>query len=231
MSCCMLGDFFKGLFSNNNKKDLKQKIEIPKPEIIKNSVGIIIGHNASNQGAINYKGESEFSFNSRIASGLKEIINRTPDLNCKVYTRKSYLPFKEQIQDVAKSVEMDGCKFTIELHFNAGPIGSRGCEILAHSKNKEAIRIADAITDQIEYTYSINQRSTDGVKEVNEGDRGSENIIELEKHGVKIPLLIEPCFSHEYSDSKKIFENEDLYIKTLVKEIIYYSREIIKDKL
>lgn len=204
--------------------------EAPKP-VKKHILGIIVGHNSKARGAVNYKGETEFDFNSRIALRMKEIIDSSDSLfNATIYNRIPGAGYGNEIAELAKDIKEDACELTMELHFNSGPKGARGCEILVHTKNKLAIGIADAMTDQIEHIFGIFQRDQDGVREVAKGDRGAYNLIALEDVGVRVPLLMEPCFANEKTaESQKIFDQEDLYASTLANEMIIHAKGLYGD--
>jgi hypothetical protein len=206
------------------------KVEAAKP-VKKHIIGIIVGHNAKARGAVNYKGETEFDFNSRIALKMKKVIDESESLfTATIYNRVPGAGYGNEIAELAADIKKDACELTMELHFNSGPTGAKGCEILAHTKNKTAIHIADVITDKIEKVFGIKQRDVDGVREVAKGDRGAYNLIALEDVGVRVPLLVEPCFANEKTaESQKIFDQEDLYAKTLADEMILHAKGLYGD--
>lgn len=219
-------NFWNKLTSGSSKEvaTVGKPAEAPKKQDI---IGVIVGHNSKAQGAVNYKGETEFAFNTRVANKMKQIIDANPHFDCVIYNREPGSSFGDEIFELAQKIKKDQCLFTIELHFNSGPTGARGCEILVHTKNKLAVKIADAITDQIEYKFGIKQRDQDGVKELKKGDRGAYNITALEDAGVKVPLLVEPCFANvKTAESQKIFDDEDKYAELLATEMIIHAQKI-----
>jgi N-acetylmuramoyl-L-alanine amidase len=207
-------------------KPAEAKKEEVKP-VKQHVIGIVVGHNSKAQGAVNYKGETEFAFNSRVATKMKAIIDADPSFDGKIYNRTPGASYGNEIAELAADIKKDACEISIELHFNSGPKGAMGCEILAHAKNKLAIKIADKITDKLAATFGLKQRDQDGVKELNKGDRGAYNLIALEDVGVRAPILVEPCFANEKTaESQKIFDNEDLYAKTLAEEMILHAKGV-----
>ncbi len=222
-------NFWNKLTSGSSKEVVGKPAEVKPVAKKQDIIGIIVGHNSKAQGAVNYKGETEFAFNTRIANKMKDIIDANPDFDCVIYNREPGSSFGDEIYELAQKIKKDNCLFTMELHFNSGPTGARGCEILVHTKNMLAIRIADAITDQLEYKFGIRQRDQDGVKELKKGDRGAYNITALEDIGVMAALLVEPCFANvKTAESQKIFDNEDLYAKVLAEEMIIHAKKIYK---
>jgi len=231
MESWMANEFIK-FWNKLTSGSSKQVATVGKPAVVpkkQHIIGVIVGHNSKAQGAVNYKGETEFAFNTRIAKAMKSIIDANPDYDCVIYNREPGSSFGDEIFEMAQKVKKDSCLFTIELHFNSGPTGARGCEILVHTKNLMAIRIADAITDQIEYKFGIRQRDQDGVKELKRGDRGAYNILAIEDAGVEVALLVEPCFANvKTAESQKIFDNEGLYAQVLAEEMIVHAKKIYK---
>ncbi len=220
-------NFWNKLTSGSSKQVASTGAPAKAKPVKQHIIGIIVGHNVKAQGAVNYKGETEFAFNSRVALKMKEIIDAHPNFEGKIYNRVPGAGYGDEIAELARLVKKDACEISVELHFNSGPKGALGCEILAHTKNQLAIKIADAITDQLAFKFGLRQRDQDGVKELKKGERGAYNLTALEDVGVRAPILVEPCFANEKTkESQSIFEQEDLYSKILAEEMIHHAKGI-----
>jgi N-acetylmuramoyl-L-alanine amidase len=195
-------------------------------------IAIIVGHTAKSQGAVNYLGESEFNFNSRVAKKMKEHINKKyPKKNIKIFFREEG-NYSAAVSKVGKDVGKFGASISMELHFNSFKQVAYGCEILVWEGAKDfkkTVKISDEITDKMSLKFKLKQRHKhnfpgitvgDGVKILATGDRGALNIKTCNDNGVTHAMLIEPCFANiESAESKSIFENEDKYVEFLAEEL------------
>lgn len=213
--------------------EVEQKIEKDPVLDKKTKIALIVGHNSKRQGAVNYKQESEFSFNSRIAKKVKEIMNeKYPNKTVKIFKRPEGY-YSASIRQVGKNVGKWRAKISLELHFNASKTEAYGCEILVIEQSdnlEEKIKIADKITDDLAKEFGLKERHTykykdglsygDGVKILKPRDRGALNLKYAEEYGVKHSMLIEPCFANiETEESRAIFENEDKYAEFLADQL------------
>lgn len=174
-------------------------------------IGIVVGHNKIAQGAKNYMGETEFSFNSRVARKLKLKLS-DQSINSHVIER-SHLSYLTQIEELKKTIQELKLTHTFHLHFNSHSGHARGCEVLIVSRKSEWM--ADIITDQLNIHYNFHERADDGVKLLTPGHRGYDMLSAVESTGA-YPVLIEPCFgNYRTFESKFIFENEDKYVALL----------------
>lgn len=192
-------------------------------------LGLIVGHSAKSQGAKNYLGESEYTFNARIATRVAEISNKQYQslLEVKVFNR-----FGGPYQDLCPDIRLYKPDVTLELHFNAAISRAYGVEILVYAdgpKSHENAIIGDIITDLFSEEYGVRERHTirlggdskslDGVKYMSEG-RGVYNLKTMHECNVPLALLFEPVFGNfETNESKAVFENEDRYVAFLVRAI------------
>lgn len=177
-------------------------------------IGILVGHNSQDQGAENYLGESEFIFNRKIALAVQSALNNLKISSAVIY-RPAVDSYTAQCNHVAREARRLGVKFLISLHFNAGPKGAHGCEVLTSNTNDRLIVMyADLLTDLLEKNFGVKQRAADGVLPIPATHKGGGEIYKLQAIGIR-SCIIEPCFASE----KSIFENEALYVATLVDSI------------
>jgi N-acetylmuramoyl-L-alanine amidase len=93
-------------------------------------IAIIVGHTTKEPGAVNYKKESEFSFNSRIAKKVETIMKKKyPKKQVQLFIRTAG-DFSATVLQVAKKVGAFKADISLELHFNAVKQVAYGCEVL-----------------------------------------------------------------------------------------------------
>lgn len=175
----------------------------------------IVGHNKISQGAVNYLGESEFSFNSRIAEKAKQKLAALGVRSMIVFRPTG--SYSSQVEYVADLVSDHFVKHAFCLHFNASGISrANGCEVLIRqTENKDDELVADFITDRINEKFGIKERRNDGVFLIYRGHNGFGMLDALHKVSV-VPVIVEPCFATNREEAKKIFEHEDDYVDILV---------------
>lgn len=188
-------------------------------------ISLIVGHTEKSPGATNYKEESEYSFNSRVANKIaKHIQNITDQAHTKVFYRDGI-----GRSGVAKLVTEWRADISLELHFNSFRKVAYGCEILVLDenliKNSLSFDVADDITDRLAEKFMLKERGTDGVNPIDDGDRGYYNLKLLQS--IPINMLIEPCFANiKTAESSAIFEDEDKYA-AIVGNGIVHALEIV----
>ena len=140
---------------------------------VRRTVALIVGHNVENgdKGAINYLGETESSFNYRIAHKVMCEIERNQRIFPKVFTRDGL-----GIKGVAKKVAEFNAELSIELHFNSFERPAKGCEALVVEGDFKSIVFADLITDIVSKTFNIKERHGSGVLALNNASRGFKNL-------------------------------------------------------
>lgn len=187
-------------------------------------ISIIVGHevNGRDKGAVNYLGEAESTYNLRIANKLK----------FKLYSKKVlvdiYLRDNTTYKKIASKIKESGSVACIELHFNSFSKPSYGCECLAIDGDAISIKFADVITDKISQLMKIGQRNKDGVLRIGKGGRGYLNLKIIKDNALpKYPVvLVEPCFANiKTMESQKFFENEDMYVDSLVQAVLWLLPE------
>ncbi len=219
-----LRDFFQKL--SKWLKSLFIKFEKERPV---KRLALIVGHSEKSGGAVNYKGESEYDFNSRIAKKVEDISNRFYEsLEIKVFQRHG-----GSCRVLFPGISLYKPNATLELHFNAASVRAFGVEMLVYKHGPRAYEnamIGDIFTDTYAREYQVKQRHThrldgdsvssiDGVKFLSEG-RGVHNLKSMHECNVPFVLLFEPVFGNfETEESKAVFEDEDRYVACLVKAI------------
>lgn len=188
-------------------------------------IALIVGHeiNGKDRGAVNYKGETESSFNNRICQMLQqELGNR--NIQSKIFYRDDI-----GIKGVALNVAQYDPDVSIEFHFNSFHRTARGCEALALENDTLSIEFADLITDVIRDNLGIEERNNNGVLLVGKGANGFWNLNYIDQFSKRpFPkIIIEPVFANiKTNESQRIFENEPEYVKSILMAIMsYFSHE------
>ena len=186
-------------------------------------ISVIIGHEENKQGSVSYWGESEFSFNCRVAGFLQDMLNQY-DIECFSF-RKVGLNYSN-IADFYKKVGVD---LSIELHCNSYYKVARGLEcLMLEGASRETYLYADAITDYVSAAMDIKERhttskivKTDGVYAIERHARGAVCLKGVEK-SCKHALLFEPCFwNTKNPDSEKLKrDNGYFYAQSLCSAIV-----------
>ena len=197
------------------------------PVASKAKVAIIVGHNKSAGGAVNYLGESEYVFNSRVATKIASALAGKYGITSRVIYRAHDVGYSEQCQGVAINCKQFGADVAVSLHFNsAGSRSALGCEVLIpESIETYDNELADRITDDLNTVLGIKERRDDGVFTISKSHRGSGMLYALYKEGIMC-CLVEPCFADfSTEESRAIFQAEDRYADLLAKSI---SDQVLK---
>lgn len=172
-------------------------------------VALIVGHTASNQGAVNYLNETEFEFNSYIASYVKF---HYPFYSLSVFEKK---------RDYVKKIKEFNPTLIIELHFNAFESKAYGCTALCLETSQDSKIEAKTMLKKFSKHFKIKNRGIVELKSKN--DRGFRNFNGLRDYPM---FLFEPCFANfKTKDSEKIIENKEGYTRFLVEHIDNYLLE------
>lgn len=184
-------------------------------------VAIIIGHNSRKQGAVNYLGETEFSFNTKVAKELQLNLSYY-GVGSIIIQRPSRGGYHHEVNYVANTIYKYNCDYSIELHFNSASVNAKGAEILfTDGKNRglQADVILQRMLDHLRMRYNINLTSR-GSKLVQYGHSGELMIKKIEEVGCKA-FLIEPCFGNwQHSEAEGIFYNLEKYAEALCEGIV-----------
>ncbi len=183
---------------------------------------IVVGHNERAQGAHNYLGETEFSFNRRIALKVQDRLGKR-GVNVYVVQRQSGISYSQEISRALKQIKELSPKLVLSLHFNSYKKRAYGCEMLIPKgigANHPTWKLADKISDKLNERLGLVERHQDGIKIISQSHNGSALVygfMDLNVAGV----LVEPVFANfETKESKAIFENEDLYVQVLSSSIL-----------
>ena len=195
--------------------------QVPQATIYKDingapDIAILVGHNSVAQGADNYKGESEFKFNSRIARKLLPKINK----QAVIIKRPAIADYTANCKHVKKLVEALEVPLVLSLHFNAYDKPAYGAEALLITTMSEIDnKLGDKITDLLNEKLGFKERGEDGVKLLRQGTRAYKMHSYVEAAG-SLLVTIEPCFANiKHKESEALFENEDKYVDILVEAI------------
>jgi N-acetylmuramoyl-L-alanine amidase len=194
---------------------------------VKTKIALIVGHSKTAQGAVNYLGETEFSFNSRIAAMVEKMFSeRESNVDLKVFFRPGGAAAPAMAK-VGKAVGEWGAKASLELHFNSFEGKAFGCEALVVLDSGEIpveANFLNAMLNFFESEFKIKQR---GIKVVKKGDSGFLNLKSCKDNGVKMAFLFEPCFGNfKTKESQAVFENEEKYAQFLCDQIVNISDSV-----
>lgn len=184
-----------------------------------NRVALIVGHNSSDQGAVNYLGQSEWDFNSGIAQATMQLLVES-GVQAEVFFRNPNKSYTGQVNQIIDEVTSFGADFSVELHFNSYNSSARGSEVLIpESGTGLDNKFADILTDKLEEEFGIIQRRDDGVYEIDESAAGGMMVYGLYEAGV-INGLVEPCFGERSPESEAFFPCPNTYSRILTNSII-----------
>ncbi len=151
-------------------------------------IAFVVGHNSKSQGAMSYQGESEYLFNLKVGSKLKNVFVKDDD----------YLD------------ELKGFDLIIELHFNAFKGDAFGAESLVRSHDENAASISEFLLEHFCNHFKIRNR---GVKYISKRMRGYKNLLQ---YGDTPSLIFEPCFADRRTpESVQIIEKWRWYAQFL----------------
>lgn len=183
-------------------------------------VAIIVGHSPKKPGAKNYLGETEYSFNERIAKKLHLRLSDC-DVQSKIFLRKDRM-FVDARDELSRHVINYHPYVSIELHFNSFKEEIKGAEVLMHVGNNRIL--GDRFLTNFERLHLTNR----GVKLVYAGDRGYKNL-KFISAAVSNTYIIEPCFANFRNDeSKNIIEDEHIYVTLLADTLLGFYEDIEK---
>ena len=179
---------------------------------------VVIGHNLRSQGAIRQDtGESEFSWNSRLAGMISVLSSQYAGLVVKVFTRDSRIgSYRREIEDVYRRTDKWDADVTVELHFNShhNPKAT-GTETLS-SGSRMSTKYAYALQKEMLKALDLKDR---GKKIVRTG-RGSASLIS----GRAPAALIEPFFGS--SDKGLAATDEPKEMKALAHAVLKATHDV-----
>lgn len=185
-------------------------------------IAVIIGHEKRSPGATNFLGESEYAWNAEVATFMLERCRMYPGMEVKVF-RRDFIG-REGVSAAVGLWDPDLC---IELHFNAAGYVAFGCEVLVLEGDKESAIVADKLTDILAAKFDLKERRTtklvpvemdgDGVFEMDRKGRGYWNLKYVKNQGVRICLLIEPCFMDtRHKESEAVIKGQEEYANLMI---------------
>jgi len=186
-------------------------------------VAIIIGHREGNEGAVNYLGESEYSFNTRIAGKMEGLFHR---VNAFAFSRER----NESMSLLAEEIAEFNPALSIELHFNSfsQPVKGAVTEALIHHNSSiQTLVLSKIFLQEMQNEFKFGIR---GALRVNQGDRGYINLNHLAVANSNIAsILVEPVFGNfETSEAVEFFSREDDYVKVIVTTVNKFFKAMDK---
>jgi N-acetylmuramoyl-L-alanine amidase len=178
-------------------------------------IALIVGHNAKAQGAVNYLGESEYVFNSRVA---EKVALKVADKGVRVtiLKRPAGVGYNAQIASIVKQAKMLDVRYALSLHFNYATPTAKGVEVLIKdTREPDDNLIAQHFSNLINTEFGFNKRHSGGVKTIYKGHDGYVELLEMYKVGI-LDMILEPVFASNRNEAKVFFENEDKYVDILV---------------
>lgn len=166
-------------------------------------LAIVIGHNDEAQGAVRGDtGETEYSFNGRIALLMEEYARvKYPDLETRVFRRVPMGSYSREINRVYDEVDAWGAHLSMELHFNgAASEAATGSETLT-SGTPASMAAAMAVQQEVVNALDLRDR---GVKTRREG-RGAGALMS----GRAPAILVEPFFGSSPKGQKATDEDHE----------------------
>lgn len=179
-------------------------------------LAIVVGHNARAQGAVRPDtGETEFSWNSRLAKMIEEEARKFPKIEVKTFFREYCGSYRREIATVYGETDAWGANATVELHFNgSASSAATGTETLS-SGSKASLRFCEALQSRMLYALGLRDR---GTKVVRVG-RGSASLIT----GKAPAALIEPYFGS--STKGQAATDEPAEMRALARGILHAAED------
>lgn len=152
-------------------------------------LAIVVGHNYASPGAVRSDtGESEFTYNSKLAE-MMEHIAPNYNIDLKVFKRSPGGGYTAEIKRVYAEVDAWKAKASIELHFNsAGDPSASGTETFSSGSAKSVILAQEVQMEMVE-TLGLKDR---GVQIRNNRTKGRGYLSLVT--GNAPAILIEPFF-------------------------------------
>lgn len=180
-------------------------------------VAFLIGHDEKRQGAVSSLGQSEYSYNSEVASAAFRLA-KNAGLDAKVFTRNNW-GIKGAYKAINKWIEEGEDGVAIELHFNAYNKTVRGTETLFDDDPADSIEFARHVHDAVCDAFKRKGKQNRGIKKRLEG-AGAYNLAQCEVPG----CIIEPFFGDNPDDAKLGKELLFEYAQALVDGTLEYFK-------
>jgi N-acetylmuramoyl-L-alanine amidase len=169
-------------------------------------LAIIVGHNASSQGAVRPDTrESEYVYNGKLADYMEKI-GHEYEMEVKTFRRRTGGGYSREIARCYAEVDQWGANASIELHFNAaGDPSASGTETLSSGSAKSVI-LAQEVQMELVEALGLNDR---GVKIRNSRTKGRGYLSLVS--GQAPAIIAEPFFATSErgrTSSDELFERE-----------------------
>ncbi len=178
-------------------------------------IAIVVGHNASRQGAVSVDGTSEFAFNSELA----ECIRDHDPAGVRVFFRKRKGGYSAEIDRVYAEVDAWGADVSVELHFNGSSSpNAHGCLTLS-SGTSGSLSLAHEVHTLCQ---AVMERKDRGIEIRTRHQRGGRSLWQ----GRAPAIMAEPFFGSNAEDWRRanarmeylaeaIFRGACAYLETL----------------
>jgi len=181
-------------------------------------LAFVVGHNAHAQGAVRKDtGETEYSWNSRLAEMIKAEARDFPKIEVAVFKRNpTGRGYAAEIRDVYARTDAWGADATVEGHFNSHSTASAtGAEVLS-SGSRMSLKFCEAIQEETLAVLGLKDR---GTKVVRTG-RGAMSLIT----GKAPAALTEPFFGS--SPIGLAATDEDKEMRALARAILRATQRV-----
>lgn len=151
-------------------------------------LAIVVGHNARDQGAVRRDtGETEFSWNSRLAEIIESRADRFPQVTVRTFFREDVRSYRRELREVYRKTDEWRADAVAELHFNSHNTESAtGTETLT-SGSIGSVAFAELVQEEILDALGLRDR---GLKYVTREGRGGRSLFS----GRAPAILVEPFF-------------------------------------
>lgn len=223
-------------------REKKPRVEVPadntSPDLTRPNngdkiftIGIVIGHNKSAQGAYTYpmrdpetgriRKFSEFEYNKPRGREAVSIVKSRIGVSCPVIFRPPGVSYSRQVDSVIEQCKELGLSHVLCLHINAAGSSARGTEMLiADSPSDIDNKMGDILSDLIEQKFGIVQRHGNGVKTIPENHNGAGMLYGLRDAGIHA-VIVEPVFgNHRTPESERFFAAPEKYSEVLADVMI-----------
>lgn len=186
-------------------------------------IALAVGHTQGAQGASNADGLSEWEFNKKVAYRVQEKLKELHGIGVDIIHRETvdyalYCKAYNMLPSVGYSA-------VLELHFNSFSLPAKGAEVLC-LKGSKGEDLANALCGFLVNKGWIVRGKDNGVKYLNQGDRGYNFLSSVSSYLNCAAVIVEPCFGSNKEDPNYplTFDVEN-YSDTLVKFILeeYYG--------
>lgn len=181
-------------------------------------IALIVGHEKAKQGASNVNGETEYSFNKKLAALIAPILLANGHEPFVVYrdgTTYSHLP---------KRVNQTQADVALSLHCNAFNTLASGSEVLHYVNSENSEKLATMIQDKVVQVLGLNDRGlrpVDVAHQGRSGDRGGH----LCKYTAMPCVIVEAFFIDNSNDLAIATENIQALAQAIAEGAMAYGSD------